>query len=99
MKYIQPFIKISLVLAVIGLSYYSYDAYLDIQKYQEVHDICSKAVKGFPSGKLQPLARSGQLTINSSANNLIMGNELCRCEISFINGQVNENKGTYCGDI
>ncbi len=93
----RPIIKIALILAIIVLGGYTFMVNLDVQDYQEVHTICSKAVNGFPADKLAPLARSGDLIVAELPNGMSMGNEQCSCVVETKNGLVSINKGTSCG--
>lgn len=98
MKSIQPFIKIGLIISVIGLGFYSFFAYIDIQDYLDVNQTCAKAVDGFPIDKLEPLAKSGGLNMsyNKNENLVSFSNSACTCHIKINQTLVIENQGTFC---
>jgi len=92
----QPIVKIALLIAIIVLGSYTFMVNLDVQDYQDVHSICSKAVEGFPADKLAPLARSGDLIVNQLPNGMSMSNEHCTCVVETKNNLVTINNGTSC---
>jgi len=93
----RPIVKIALLIAILVLGGYTFLVNLDVQDYQEVHLICSKAVTGFPADKLAALARSGDLTPTELPNGMSMSNQQCTCDIETSKGLVTINNGTYCG--
>lgn len=93
----RPIIKIALLIGILVMGGYTFLVNLDVQDYQEVHSICSKAVPGFPADKLAPLARSGDLIVADLANGMSMSNQQCSCVVETMKGVVSANKGTSCG--
>jgi len=92
----QPIVKIALLISIIIMGSYTFMVNLDVQDYQDVHVICSKAVTGFPADKLAPLARSGELMVEQLPNGMSMANEQCSCVVETKNGKVSTNQGTSC---
>ncbi len=92
----KPIVKIALLIAIFVLGGYTFLVNGEINNYQEVHSICSKAVTGFPADKLAPLARSGDLTADELKNGMSMSNGHCSCNIETKKGLVSKNEGTSC---
>ncbi len=92
----RPIVKIALLICILILGGYTFMVNRDVQDYQDVHSICSKAVAGFPADKLGPLARSGDLLVTEQPNGMSMSNEQCSCVIETKKGKVAINHGTSC---
>ena len=92
----KPIVKIALLICILVLGGYTFMVNRDVQDYQDVHSICSKAVAGFPADKLAPLARSGELLVTELTNGMSMANESCSCVIETKKGRVSNNLGTSC---
>lgn len=92
----KPIVKIVLLISILVLGGYTFMVNQDVQDYQDVHTICSKAVAGFPADKLAPLARSGELLVSELPNGMSMANDSCSCVVETKNNRVSTNHGTSC---